>query len=397
MQRRRPRNTLRRILPMSRLSLTLLAVATIAAACYKDDATGGLSPSRKPMAKVLLTDAPFPFDSVQSVQVYILSIAVSTHPDTGTSADSMHWVTVAAPHRQIDLLTLQQGLTDSLGIGEVTANQYKAVLVTINVDSSAGIRFKNGSQAAVRWHGSGQESYGVFVEAPITVPDTGAVIVIDFDVGRSFVYNQLGDGAFDFFASIRAVNRGAAGSISGTVTHDSSTGPVGPVANVMVSAWGGGPGNWYILSTGKTDAAGHYRLAYLLPGTYIVGVEPPSGSNFGSALDSNVAVNRGVETTHNVTLSAFRGSVLIQGAASMLLNRTNRLQAFVINAQHQQDTSASVVWQNPDTAVLGLVTYVDSSRVARVTSKAVGTARIIAASGTLADTLVIHVARDSTP
>ena len=98
---------------MSRLSLALLAVATIVIACYKDDVTTAGAPnSRKPMAKVLLTDAPFPFDSVQSVQVYIVSIALSTHPDTGTSADSMHWVTVAAPHRQIDLLTLQQGLTE---------------------------------------------------------------------------------------------------------------------------------------------------------------------------------------------------------------------------------------------------------------------------------------------
>ena len=234
---------------MSRLSLALLAVATITAACYQDDARiNGTSPGAK--AKVLLTDDPFPFDSVQSVQVYIISIALSTHPDTGTSADSMHWVTVAAPHRQVDLLTLQQGLTDSLGAGPVTADQYKAVLVTINVDSSAGIRFKNGLQAVLRWNGSGQESYASFVEAPISIPDTGAVIVIDFDVGRSFVYNQLGDGAFDFFASIRAVNRGATGNIEGTVTHDASAGPVGPVANATVSAWGGGPSNWYILSTG---------------------------------------------------------------------------------------------------------------------------------------------------
>jgi len=396
MQQRRQRNTLRRFLTMSRLSLALLAVATIVVACYKDDvSTAGNS--RRPMAKVLLTDDPFPFDSVQSVQVYIVIIAVSTHPDTGTSADSMHWVTVAAPHRQVDLLTLQQGLTDSLGADTVTADQYKAVLVTINVDSSEGIRFKNGSPAVVRWHGAGQESYASFVEAPISIPDTGAVIVIDFDVGRSFAYNQLGDHAFDFFASIRAVNRAATGGISGTVTHDTSAGPAGPVADATVSAWGGGPNNWYILSTGKTDAAGHYRLAYLLPGTYIVGVEPPAGSNFGSALDSNVAVNRGFETTHNVTLSVFRGDVLIQGASSMLVNHTNRLEAFVINAQHQQDTSATVVWQNVDTTVLGLVTYVDSTRAARVTSKAVGTGRIVAASGAFADTLVIHVFPDSTP
>ncbi len=381
---------------MPRLSLALLAVAMVAAACYKDDATA-LNSVGNPKAKVFLTDDPFPFDSVQSVQVYVLSIAVSTHPDTGTSADSMHWVTVAAPHRQIDLLTLQQGLTDSLGAGPVTADQYKAVLVTINVDSSAGITFKNGSPAVVRWNGSGQESYGVFVQAPIAIPDTGAVIVIDFDVGRSFVYNQLGDGAFDFFPAIRAVNRGATGDIAGTVMYDTSGGSAGPVTDATVSAWGGGPNNWYVLSTGKTDAAGHYRLAYLLPGTYIVGVEPPSGSNFGSALDSNVAVNQGFETTHNVTLSAFRGDVVIQGASSMLANHTNRLEAFVITAQHQQDTGAAVVWQNLDTTVLGLVAYADSTHVARVTAKAVGTGRIVAASGGLADTLVIHVVPDSTP
>jgi hypothetical protein len=45
--------------------------------------------------------------------------------------------------------------------------------------------------------------------------------------------------------------------------------------------------------------------------------------------------------------------------------------------------------------VLGLVTYVDSSRVARVISKAVGTGGIIATSGALADTLVIHAADTS--
>ena len=101
-------------------------------------------------------------------------------------------------------------------------------------------------------------------------------------------------------------------------------------------------------------------------------------------------------TTHNVALSASHGSVLIQGASSMLVNHTNRLEAFVVNAQHQQDTSA-VVWQNLNTNVLDLATYVDSTHVARVTSKAVGTARIVATSGSLADTLSISVYPDSTP
>jgi len=289
---------------MSRLSFALFIVATVAAACYQDEALPASPLAAGAKAKVFLTDAPFPFDSVQSVQVYIVSIAVSTHPDTGTSADSMHWVTVASPHRQIDLLTLQQGLTDSLGIGQVTADQYKAVQLTLNVDSSAGIRFKNGSQAVVHWNGPGLQSYGLFVEAPISIPDTGAAIVIDFDVARSFPFNNRGDGAFDFFASMRAVNRAATGSIAGTVEHDASVGgSSGPVVDATVSAWTGGPSNWFVLSTGKTDGAGHYRVAYLLPGTYMISVDPPFGSNsFASAVDSSVAVNQGFETTHNVTL-----------------------------------------------------------------------------------------------
>ncbi len=289
---------------MSRLSFALFIVATVAAACYQDEALPASPLAAGAKAKVFLTDAPFPFDSVQSVQVYIVSIAVSTHPDTGTSADSMHWVTVASPHRQIDLLTLQQGLTDSLGIGQVTADQYKAVQLTLNVDSSAGIRFKNGSQAVVHWNGPGLQSYGLFVEAPISIPDTGAAIVIDFDVARSFPFNNRGDGAFDFFASMRAVNRAATGSIAGSVQHDASVGgSSGPVVDATVSAWTGGPSNWFVLSTGKTDGAGHYRVAYLLPGTYMISVDPPFGSNsFASAVDSSVAVNQGFETTHNVTL-----------------------------------------------------------------------------------------------
>lgn len=291
---------------MSRFALVVLAGAMLAAACYQDEAASPNGPQGvAPKAKILLTDAPFPFDSVQSVQVYIVSIALSTHPDTGTSADSMHWVTVAAPHRQIDLLTLQQGLTDSLGIGPVTADQYKAVLMTINVDSSAGIKFKNGSQAIMHWNGAGLESYGVFVQVPINVPDTGATIVIDFDVAKSFPYNQRGDGAFDFFATMRAVNRAATGSIAGVVTHDASVGgAAGPVADATVTAWVRGFNFYGLVTSGRTDAIGHYRLAYLLPGTYMVTVDPPYGdSTLKSAADSGLAVNQGFETTRNVILT----------------------------------------------------------------------------------------------
>lgn len=370
----------------SRIALSAFAVAVlIGGACYQDDAIGVVAGTRS-VAKVLVTDAPFPFDNVQSVNVYIISIAASTQPDTGSTPDSMQWVTITAPHRRIDLLTLQQGATTLLGEGEIPAAQYRAVRLIIDTDSS-DVRFADSSAAVVHWGGAGRQAIHAFVEAAVAVPEQGAEIVIDFDVGRSFQYDQLGDGAFNFFPWIRAVNRAATGSIAGTIQADSA-----PLENATVSAYGATAGTWQIRSTGKSDAAGHYRLAYLLPGAYIVQVDPPGSSGLASDLDSNVVVTQGVETQHSVTLSAFEGSVFILGASSMLMSRTNMLEAIVVNAQHQQDLDAPVVWQNLDTAVLGLR---DSLRYAFVTSKAVGTGRVIATSGALADTLVIRVAADT--
>ena len=379
---------------MSRRNHVFLAAVTavmLVAGCYQDEATNSL-PGNRRATRVLVTDAPFPFDTVESVDIYFISISASTEPDTGANADSMHWVPIVEPHRQINLLSLQRGDTALLGEKEIPADQYRAIRVIIDVDSSA-IRFKNGSQAVVRWGGSGRQAIHTFVEAAMAVPDSGADIVLDFDVGRSFAYNNLGDGAFDFFPWIRAVNEDATGSISGTVSSDTSAGPAGPVANATVRAYGGGPSNWYIYSTGTTDAAGHYKLAYLLPGTYIVGIGPKAPSTLARNLDSTVVVTRGADTPHSVVLSAFNGSIYILGASSMLVNRTNTLEAFVVNAQHQQDPNAPVAWLNLDPSILDLV--VNSNQNASVTSKAVGAGRIVASSGSLVDTLRITVVADT--
>lgn len=376
---------------LNHLSLAVVITVMLAAGCYQDETTTS-EPVNRRATRVLLTDAPFPFDTVESVDIYFISISASVEPDTGNDAGSMHWVPIVEPHRQINLLTLQRGITSVLGEKEIPAEQYKAIQVVIDVDSSA-IRFKNGSEAVVRWGGSGRQAIHTFVEAVMDVSQSGADIVLDFDVGRSFAYNNRGDGAFDFFPWIRAVNEDATGSISGTVSKDTTGGPAGPVANATVSAYGGGPSNWSIYSTGTTDAAGHYKLAYLLPGTYIVAIEPKAPSNLAGDLDSTVVVTRGADTPHSVVLSAFNGSISILGASSMILNRTNSLEAIVVNAQHQRDPDAPVAWQNLDPSILDLV--VNSNQNASVTSKAVGAGRIVASSGSLADTLRITVVADT--
>ena len=384
---------------MSRLKLALLTVAsaaTIALACYEDDSSGPVGTGTKPMARVLLTDGPFPYDTVDRVDIYIVSIAASTEMDTSDTGE-LPWVTITEPRRRVNLLELQQGTTTLLGEGELPADEYRAVRMVIDTDSSS-ITMMGGVTATVHWGSAGEQALHAFVEDPVSVPAEGAEIVIDFDVGRSFDHVNS---EFTFIPWIRAVNKAATGSIAGTIETDGDSTPLptGPMKGARVSAWGNSQGNWQIRSTAPTDADGHYRLAYLRPGTYIVQVDPPAtgaGPNFGSNLDSNVVVSVGAETPHSVTLRplAGSGSLTILGASSMLANRTNRLEAIVISGQ-QQHPDTAVAWQNLDPAVLDLVTYEDSTRIARVTSKIVGTGRIVATSGSLADTLVIQVAPDS--
>jgi hypothetical protein len=65
----------------------------------------------------LLTDDPFPFDSVSSVSIYVTRIEASAQFDTIGAAS---WVEIAAPKKIFDLLTLQQGATAFVGEGRST-------------------------------------------------------------------------------------------------------------------------------------------------------------------------------------------------------------------------------------------------------------------------------------
>ena len=202
---------------MPRLTVALIAAATLIAgaeACYKDDSTG-TGNHGKPMAKVLLTDAPFPFDSVASVNVYVVRIEASTATDTTGGGD---WVVITEPRKTFNLLNLQQGGTAFVGQGELAAGQYHAIRMTIDTSQSS-IMWNNGSKAAVNWQnwsGSNEEPLYAIVDYPVDVPSDGAEIVIDFDVGRSFLYNFRGTNEFILAPQLRAINSAATGAIAGT-------------------------------------------------------------------------------------------------------------------------------------------------------------------------------------
>jgi len=253
--------------------------------------------------KALLIDAPFPYDQVARVDVYIVSVAASSNPDTLGSGGPG---TIATPHRAYNLLELGNGSAAELGEGILPAGPYVQFFVTIDGDSSS-ITLKNGTvltsrtSPGINWNGyPGRFSFGLFTDPPVQVTDTGAVVVIDFDLGRSFYANDPANAAagFGYVGYIQVRNSAMTGSVSGTVVGANA----GPLADASIALLVVNPvypadeATWGVLGTARSDATGQFRLPYASPGSYVLAVDAPASSAYGSLRLPGLAVSIGAET-----------------------------------------------------------------------------------------------------
>ena len=270
--------------------------------------------------RTLLTDDPFPYSRVASVDLFIVSVSASVSPDTGASGAGS-FVTLATPNRRINVLGLQNGLTEELGTAALPTGAITAVKLVIDTDRSS-ITLKSGavltgsSTPGIHWQSSaGQPALNALLHENILVPDTGAVVVVDYDVGQAFIAPQeidptSTDSGFIFSPVLRATDATRTGSIAGVVRAHSATGSA--VENASLRLYLGTPGTpentWPMLATAKTDASGAFRFAYVTRSSYwasipihagksyIVAVDPPAGSGLGRTLVPNLSVTPRVET-----------------------------------------------------------------------------------------------------
>jgi len=385
---------------MKRLFATLLVlVGTAGVACYQDDT---LHPLAISPTKVFITDDPFPFDTVGSVNIYVTKIEACACLDTTNQTGT--WVTLAAPDKAFDLLTLQQGATAFVGQSTIDAGRYAAIRMTINVDLSS-IKYIDGSDAVVHWPypGAGEiQLYAVVEAGPLAIAATGSEIVLDFDVGRSFLYNFTGNHDFLLYPTLRAVNSAATGAIAGTVTAPDIEGNPTPVKNADISIFGGNPNlpssTWGLASTGRTDAQGHYQVSFLDAGTVIVQAQQPDLPGLVQAVMPNVLVTAGSTTTVNLLLPrAGAGGTFIHitGPLTVGFGGTVMLVAAVGDSNGIPEANPQVTWMSRDTSVAMVLQ--DSSFVADSLSKTLvlgrgaGTAWIVASSGALQDSVPVQV------
>jgi hypothetical protein len=371
------------------------ALLAAAGACYDDDAPAPTGPSQS--TRVYLTDAPFPFDSVDAVEIYIHRIDFSEQTDT-TGGSGGGWVTVATPRRRVNLLDYQNGDTVLVGQSTIPAGQYRAVRMVIDTDSSR-IVGRNGAELPVEWQSSsGRPTLHALVEAALDVPSAGAAVVIDFDVGRSFVQQAPGT-PFIFLPWFRAVNSAATGSVQGTVVGRLLDGTTEPIRNAAVTLYRvyGDEEALITAATARTDAQGAYKAAFLMPGTYLVRAEAPGARTLANGTvrffheDTRPAVSvaQGLATAASFALSELSRSFIgIEGRFTLAPGDTTELTATVSDAAGALVTNPQVAWTTSNEAV---ATVAGSGRTARVAGIAAGSATITARSGTLVDTAVVIV------
>lgn len=278
----------------------VLAAAGIAAGVAACNDSPADPPVRPGTTQVLLTDAPFPYDSIAHVSIFVERIDAS--PSSDTTPANTNWVTIASPNRAFDLLDLQNGKTVPLGVGAIPAGRYHSVRMVLTTDRSSVVD-RSGAGVSVRWGSSaGHPTLYALVESPIDVNGDGSV-VIDFDVGRSFLCpGTYCAGELLFSPVFRAVDRDATGTITGTVRGDTLSDSSPGLAGATITVFAGDierleSSSWPVVATGRTDAAGHFTIAFLLPGSYIVRADSPRDAPFTPAVYGGVVVSALQTTT----------------------------------------------------------------------------------------------------
>ena len=275
----------------------LLTAGVVSLACYQEDPFGQIDAGA---TAVFLTGAGVPHGLVDRIEVYVSEVAASTDADSVIK----EWVTITRPGRAFDVLPLRRGRTALLGWGDLSPDSYHSVRVSLRGDSSRVV-MRDGREASVRWPASGEFSVRAWVQEPVEITDAGAQLVVDLDVGRSLV-NALADPLHDFvfLAHMRAVNGSVTGTLTGTVTGDADgNGTVEAIPNAVVTVvWGDlfPSSPWFTTARDQSTVDGVYRIAFLMPDTYLVQVDVPGSTVLGSVTVGNVTIVPGQVTTYPV-------------------------------------------------------------------------------------------------
>jgi hypothetical protein len=202
---------------------------------------------------VRLADAPG--EEVERAVIWVSGVSVV--------GDSSTYV-ISSDTASYDLLALQGGVTAALGSMDIpvgTYDQLRLMVDSARVTLKSPILFTNGTSSSVLKVPSGSTS-GLKVNlGGVRVVPGETVLLVDFDVSRSFVFQGPPGGPRSaiFMPVIHATVMDVAGSIAGTVLPAASKAGLYAIQGTDT------------IATASADSlTGAYQLRYLAPGMYKV-------------------------------------------------------------------------------------------------------------------------------
>jgi hypothetical protein len=253
-----------RLRPLLAAGLLLLAAALPFAGCSSDSNTvPGMGTVR-----VRLTDAP---GDLEAVTLVVREVAIHRE-----QADSSAWEVVSHDSSVVDLLTLRNGVFQTLGSALVPAGHYTQVRLRLDPGSSVTV---DGATHPLDVPSGTQSGYKIVGEFDVPA---GALVDLGLDIDVARAVFQTGNGQWKLKPTARVVVIPRTGAIRGHVLPEDVATTVRAIAGTDT------------LQTTVTGGDGRFVLGLLPPGTYDVAFRPAAG--YRDTTIAGVAVSAGVTT-----------------------------------------------------------------------------------------------------
>lgn len=244
---------------------------------------------------VKVTDAPFPFETVESAVVTINKIEIRKKSNDGEEEGNPFRV-VSEKVLDFNLLELRNGLTSELPEIQIPVGSYD--LVRLYVESAKITLKDNAGEFDLTVPSGAQTGIKIFINPSLEVSGgLTSELILDFDLGNSFVVqgnpnSPAGINGFHFTPVIRAVNNSTAGRIGGFVKDDSTS---TPLQNALVEI----KQDTSVVSSAATDSTGYYEIIGLPAGTYNVNSSYEGYTD--KSEDVTIVAGNKTETNFNLT------------------------------------------------------------------------------------------------
>ena len=180
--------------PLLAAAFTLGALVACSDSSSLDEGEGRIA--------VRMTDAPFPLDEVESIDIFVVRVEAKTQVTTEEEAaldveeddaESDGWIVLAEPNEEFDLMDLRNGVSVFLGDAVVEEGDYRSFRLIIDTDQSS-VTLKDGtvltatSTPSIKFPSAGTSGIKIMLTEAVVVEEGATIdVLLDFDAEESFV------------------------------------------------------------------------------------------------------------------------------------------------------------------------------------------------------------------